>query len=178
MFQYEDDAKRFYHALRKRLAKFNLTVAEEKTKIIRFGRSAKGANRRMGLGKPATFDFLGFTHYCGRGRTGNFRVKRKTSRKKFRQKIKAFDEWMKRERHKKVRDTLPIIRAKLLGHYRYYGTTDNYDSIRAFTHLALKSMYKWLNRRSQRKSFNKSEFYETLERCQLPKPKIYVNIYE
>jgi hypothetical protein len=108
------------------LAKFNLTVAEEKTKIIRFGRFAESARKKVGLGKPETFDFLGFTHYCGKSRTGSFRIKRKTSRKKFRQKVKAFDEWMKQERHKKLALTLPKVRAKLIGHYRYYGITDNF----------------------------------------------------
>jgi RNA-directed DNA polymerase len=178
MFQYQEDAQRFYDALRKRLAKFNLTVAEEKTKIIRFGRYAEEAGRKMGMGKPATFDFLGFTHYCGRSRTGHFRIKRKTSKKKFRQKVKAFDAWMKLVRHKKLAETLPIIRAKLTGHYRYYGITDNFDGIQAYTFLVLKSMFKWLNRRSQRNSYTKTEFYAFIERCQLPKLRIYVNIYE
>ena len=178
MFQYKEDAERFYHAWSRRLEKFNLAVAEEKTKIIRFGRFAEEASRKMGLGKPETFDFLGFTHYCGRSRTGNFRMKRKTSRKKFRQKIKAFDEWMKQTRHKKLALTLPIIRAKLLGHYRYYGITDNFDSIRAYTYLVQKSMYKWLNRRSQRNSYTKEEFYSFIQCCQFPRPRIYVNIYD
>lgn len=177
MFQYKDDAERFYYALLKRLAKFNLTVAEEKTKIIRFGRFAESARRKVGLGKPETFDFLGFTHYCGKSRTGSFRIKRKTSRKKFRQKVKAFDEWMKQKRHKKLALTLPKVRAKLIGHYRYYGITDNFISIKAFAYLAQKSMFKWLNRRSQRQSYTKAEFYDHVVRWKLPKPHIYVNIY-
>jgi RNA-directed DNA polymerase len=178
MFQYEEDAQRFYQALRKRLEKFNLTVAEEKTKIIRFGRYAAEAARREGEGKPATFDFLGFTHYCGRSRTGHFRMKRKTSKKKFRQKAKAFEAWMKLMRHKKLAETLPTIQAKLLGHYRYYGITDNYKGIQAYTHVVLKSMFKWLNRRSQRNSYTKTEFYAWIQRCGLPKPRIFVNIYK
>jgi group II intron reverse transcriptase/maturase len=178
MFQYQEDAQRFYHALCKRLEKFNLTVAEGKTKIIRFGRYAEVVARKEGLGKPETFDFLGFTHYCGRSRTGHFRVKRQTSRKKFKQKVKAFDEWMKLVRHKKFAETLPIIRAKLLGHYRYYGITDNFERMKAFELLAMKSMYKWLNRRSQRNSYSKTEFYAFIQRCGLPKPRIFVNIYK
>lgn len=178
MFQYEEDARRFYHALQKRLGKFKLMVAEEKTKIIRFGRSAEGAHKRFGLGKPETFDFLGFTHYCGRSRTGKFRVKRKTSQKKFRQKVKAFYTWMKASRHRKLKENLPTIHAKLTGHYRYYGVTDNFEGIVAFQREVEKAMFKWLNRRGQRRSFTKVKFTEFLEKCQLPMPKIYVNIYE
>ncbi|WCF08372.1 group II intron reverse transcriptase/maturase [Paenibacillus thiaminolyticus] len=178
MFQFKDDAERFYYALLKRLARFNLTVAEEKTKIIRFGRFAEAARRKAGLGKPDTFDFLGFTHYCGKSRTGGFRVKRKTSKKKFRQKIKAFDAWMKQARHKELSLTIPKIRAKLIGHFRYYGITDNFESIRTYSYLVQKSMFKWLNRRSQRQSYSKEKFYDLVKRWNLPKPRIYVNIYD
>ncbi|GBF74966.1 hypothetical protein PA598K_03339 [Paenibacillus sp. 598K] len=178
MFQYQEDAERFYYALRKRLEKFNLNVAEEKTKIIRFGRYAAEARKKAGLGKPETFDFLGFTHYCGKSRTGNFRVKRKTSRKKFRQKIKAFDAWMKQARHQKLAKTLAIAQAKLVGHYQYYGVTDNYERIKAYTYITQKSMWKWLNRRSQRNSYTKEEFYALLKRCEFPRPRIHVNIYD
>ena len=177
MFQYKDDAERFYYTLLKRLVKFNLTVAEEKTKIIRFGRFVESARRKAGLGKPETFDFLGFTHYCGKSRTGSFRIKRKTSKKKFKQKVKAFDEWMKQNRHKNLAETIPKAQAKLLGHYRYYGITDNFTGIKAFAYHAQKSMHKWLNRRSQRQSFTKAEFYKRVVWWSLPKPRIYVNIY-
>lgn len=178
MFQYQEDAERFYYALGKRLEKFNLKVAEEKTKIIRFGRYAAEARKKAGLGKPETFDFLGFTHYCGKSRTGNFRVKRKTSRKKFGQKIKAFDAWMKQARHQKLAKILVIAQAKLVGHYQYYGVTDNYERIKAYTYITQKSMWKWLNRRSQRNSYTKEEFYALLKRCEFPKPRIHVNIYD
>src|SRR5690606_10125186 len=87
-FQYQDDAEWFYTVLLKRLAKFNLEIAEEKTKIIAFGRSAEGESKRRGGGKPESFTFLGLTHYCSRSRDGRFRVKRKTSGKKFKQKVK------------------------------------------------------------------------------------------
>jgi RNA-directed DNA polymerase len=88
-FQYKEDAERFYDALIKRLVKFNLEIAEEKTKILMFGRFAADNSKRQGLGKPKTFDFLGFTHYCSKSSNGKFRVKRKTSRKKFKAKLKA-----------------------------------------------------------------------------------------
>ncbi|MFB6367913.1 group II intron reverse transcriptase/maturase, partial [Paenibacillus elgii] len=88
-FQYKNDAERFYQALLPRLAKFQLSIAEEKTKILEFGRFAVENCRRKGQRKPETFDFLGFTHYCSKSLKGTFRVKRKTSRKKFNAKVKA-----------------------------------------------------------------------------------------
>ncbi len=174
-FQYKDDAERFHLALIKRLAKFNLEIAEDKTKIFMFGRFAE--QWLKGKGKPQTFDFLGFTHYCGRSQNGRFRVKRKTSRKKYKQKVKGFQEWVKVVRNEKMNEIIKTVRAKLRGHYRYYGITDNRDMIRKFSHTVTKLLFKWLNRRSQRKSFTFEKFQLFLKKHQLPNPKIYVNIY-
>ncbi len=80
-FEFEEDARRFYVALEKRLAKFNLELAADKSQIIAFGKKAEAEAKANGLPKPGTFDFLGFTHYCGKSRHGKFRVKRKTCRK-------------------------------------------------------------------------------------------------
>lgn len=176
-FQYKDDAERFYAALRTRLSKFNLCIAEEKTKIIEFGRFAEKDRKKRGEGKPETFDFLGFTHYCSKSQKGGFRVKHKTSGKKFKQKVKAMKEWIRFNRHMEQEAFLRTIRTKLMGHYRYYGITDNSERIRAYYFQTIKLMYKWLNRRSQRKSFTKERFFEVLKDFILPKPRIYVNIY-
>lgn len=176
-FQYKDDAERFYAALRNRLSKFNLSIAEEKTKIIEFGRFAETNRKRRGEGKPETFVFLGFTHYCSRSQRGAFRVKRKTSGKKFRQKMKAMKTWIRFNRHMEQEEFLRTIRSKLAGHYRYYGITDNFKMIYSFYDQTINLMYKWLNRRSQRKSFTWAKFREVLGKFKLPKPRIYVNIY-
>jgi|SRR5690625_1210469 len=177
-FQYKEDATRFYAALLTRLKKFNLNVAEEKTKIIEFGRFAERNNRRRGKGKPDTFDFLGFTHYCSKSRKGTFRVKRKTSGKKFKQKVKAMKTWIKANRHMEQKEFLKILRSKLTGHYRYYGITDNSEKMQSYYTITINLMFKWLNRRSQRKSFTRDRFYEVLKDFKLPKPRIYVNIYD
>lgn len=177
-FQYKEDATRFYAALLTRLKKFNLNVAEEKTKIIEFGRFAERNNRRRGKGKPDTFDFLGFTHYCSKSRKGTFRVKRKTSGKKFKQKVKAMKTWIKANRHMEQKEFLKILRSKLTGHYRYYGITDNSKKMQSYYTITINLMFKWLNRRSQRKSFTRDRFYEVLKDFKLPKPRIYVNIYD
>jgi RNA-directed DNA polymerase len=176
-FQYEEDARAFYKALRERLAQFGLSIAEDKTKIIRFGRHAEDWHEKNGGGKPGTFTFLGFTHYCGRSRKGAFQAKRKTSAKKYRSKIKDFKGWMKLHRHDKIEETMKTIRQKLIGHYQYYGMTHNFPSITKFKNEITKILFKWLNRRSQKKSFTVAQFVEFLKRNPLPEPKIYKSIY-
>jgi len=177
-FQYKEDAERFYAALRTRLSKFNLSIAEEKTKIMKFGRFAENDRKKGENGKPETFDFLGFTHYCSKSRQGEFRIKRQTSGKKFKQKMKTMKTWIQFNRHMEQKEFLKTLRSKLTGHYRYYGITDNYMKMHAYYFQTINLMYKWLNRRSQRKSFTKSRFFEVLKDFKLPKPRIYVNIYD
>ena len=177
-FQYKEDAEQFYAALRTRLDKLKLSIAEEKTKIIEFGRFAEQNRKKLGGRKPDTFDFLGFTHYCSKSQKGTFRVKRKTSGKKFKQKVKAMKTWIKMNRHMEQKAFLKTLRAKLMGHYRYYGITDNFDKIHAYYDITINLMLKWLNRRSQKKSFSKERFFEVLNVFKLPKPSIYVSIYD
>ena len=104
-FQSETEAKNFYHALIKRLKKFNLEIAEDKSKILPFGRFAERNCKRKGNGKPGTFDFLGFTHFCSKSKDGRFRVKRKTSAKKVRAKLKDCKEWLKANRTTNIHTT-------------------------------------------------------------------------
>lgn len=177
-FQYEHEAERFYKGLKQRLDKFRLEMAEEKSKIIMFGRFAERDRRLAGSGKPETFDFLGFTHYCGKSQNGKFRVKRKTSKKKLRQKIGAFKEWIKSVRNKcTIHEIFKIVRSKLIGHYRYYGITDNSPMINVFRRRVVALLFKWLNRRSQRRSFNFDQFEKFLKKNPLPTPRIYVSIF-
>jgi group II intron reverse transcriptase/maturase len=177
-FQYQEDAVRFYKALGERLAKFKLELAMDKTKIIEFGRFARDNRKAKGLGKPETFSFLGFTHYCDKSRNGKFRVKRKTEAKKFKAKIKALKEWIR-----KVRSFVPIsdifsrVRIKLLGHYAYYGITDNLRMIRNYYDIVIRLLFKWLNRRSQRRSFTYDKFKRYLKHNPLPLPRINVSIF-
>jgi hypothetical protein len=178
-FQSKRAAYKFYKALKKRLAKFGLEIAEEKSEIIEFGRFAASNRRRRGEGKPETFDFLGFTHYCSKSRKGRFRVKRKTSKKKFKQKVKEFKEWIRRIRN--VFTTEEIInktKQKLVGHFRYYGITDNIRMLSNYKHSVQELLFKWLNRRSQRRGFNWDKFNKFLKRNLIPKPKIYISIFE
>lgn len=176
-FQYKEDAEIFYSALIRRLAKFKLEVAEEKTNILMFGRFAAQHREKMGIGKPETFDFLGFTHYCGTSRAGKFRVKRKTSKKKFRAKVQAVKTWLKETRHEGLDVIMETMRKKLVGHYRYYGITDNSKMLGRFRYEVSRLLFKWLNRRSQRQSFNYESYNRFLGRHPLPEPRIYVDIY-
>lgn len=177
-FQYKKDAETFYRKLKERLRKFGLEVAEDKTKIIKFGRYAEEDCKERGC-KPDTFDFLGFTHYCSKDRLGKtYRVKRRTSKKKFRKKVKDFKMWLKSVKDKSnIHIIFEKSKQKLSGHYRYYGITDNAKAVWRYHGTIVKTLYKWLNRRSQRKSFGWENFNKYLKLNPLPKPKIYVSIY-
>ena len=177
-FQYQDDADRFYRGLINRLGKFSLTITKEKTKIIPFGRFAEQYCRKDGKSKPATFDFLGFTHYCSRSYQGKFRVKRRTCRKKFRASLKRMKEWVRANRNLPAKILMDRLSVKLLGYYRYYGVTDNFWKLQEFFYHTKRALFKWLNRRSQRKSFNGEKFEKFLNKFPLPEPKIYINIMD
>lgn len=175
-FQYENDAIRFYQALQVRLGKYNLSIAAEKTKIINFGRFAEEKCANNNKKKPDTFDFLGFTHYCSKSQQGKFRVKRKTSRKKYKAALLRFKEWIRNNRNTPIQDLTKVLCAKLRGHYQYYGITDNTKISNYYTDT-IRLAFKWLNRRSQRASFDWGKFKLYLQKNNIPKPKMYVNIY-
>jgi len=177
MVQYFDDAGHIEQALRERFAKFDLELHPEKTRVISFGRYERHNARRQNR-RGNTFDFLGFTHYCGTSRRGKFIVGRKTSRKKFRMKCKEMNNWLRKIRNfKKAKEWWPVLQAKLRGHYQYYGVSGNMRSIQRFYLLTERMTLKWLNRRSQRKSFNRESFCKYLKHYPLPQPRILYNLY-
>jgi group II intron reverse transcriptase/maturase len=176
-FQHKPDAERFREELGKRLGKFGLEVEPTKTKVMEFGRFAVPNAKRRG-GRVETFDFLGFTHYCGTNRDGKgFRMKRVTARKKFIAKLKMFKEWLKEARTLKTKELWEIAKAKLRGHYNYYGVTDNSRGIVRFGQEVKKLLFKWLNRRGKRNCINWEKFNEMLKRFPLPKPRISVSMF-
>ena len=176
-FQYENEARSFYRQLQARLAKFNLEISAEKSKIIEFGRFAWDNRKRKGLGKPETFDFLGLTHYCSTSRNGRFRVKRKTSKKKYRAALGRIKDWLVRNRNMPIVQIHKALSVKLLGHYRYYGISDN-SRICNFGFEVTRLFFKWINRRSQRNSYTWEQFLMFLEKNPLPKPKIHISVFE
>ena len=131
-FQNKSDAETYYEHLKRRMGHFGLTLEESKTRLIEFGRFAAGNNRRRGKGEPETFTFLGFTHYCSTSQKGKFRVKRKTSQKKFRKKLKEVRQMLKKMRSLKPRVIIAALNKMLIGYDQYYGITDNIHSLSAF----------------------------------------------
>jgi RNA-directed DNA polymerase len=140
-----EGAQRFYKELEERLRKFGLELAKEKTRVIPFSRYRRG---------ETSFDFLGFEFRWGTDRQGQARLKRRTARKKFRSSIKRVAEWCKQNRHRRVEEQFNLLNAKLRGYYNYYGVRGNYASLNEFYQLVQRLHLKWLNRRSQRQSYN------------------------
>lgn len=171
-FEYEEDAIRFYESLKKRLAKFNLEIAEEKTKIIELH---KGSNDDQDSGN---FDFLGFTHYVEKDGSGRKQVTRKTSKKKYKASLIRCKEWIKSNRNVPVKQLMKKLNSKLQGHCNYYGITGNRRAVGNFINEVRSLIFKWLNRRSQKKSFDWSKFAMFLKKYPLPKAKIKVNIFK
>ncbi len=168
---------RVERALKNRFNKYGLEIHPTKSRTFSFGRfeqeNAKRQNRRAN-----TFDFLGFTHFCDKTRSGTFKVGRKTSRKKFTLKIKAMNLWLKGIRNLlQLKDWWKILQSKLRGHFQYYGVSGNYVSISKYYQLTLKLTKKWINRRSQKQSMNWEQFNQYLKTYPLPSPKIMFNLY-
>ena len=162
-FEREGDAERFYQVLGKRLEKFGLELSAEKTRVIAFDR---------GQSKPEGFEFLGFEFRWGQDRQGKAHVKRRTSRKKLRSSLDRFTEWCREMRHCPVKDWFKELKPKLQGYYNYYGVSGNYASLQQFFGEAMQILRKWLNRRSQRKSYSWEGFRALIEHFQVPRPSI------
>lgn len=173
----EQDAKEFLNALVERLAKFGLAVSPDKTKLIKFGRNSWKRWKKMGE-KPATFNFLGFTHYSATSWGGYFMMGHRTSKENLNRKLKEIKEWIKRARNcLPLKAWWPVLKAKLSGHYNYFGISGNYYCIEKFYWQVRKTVFKWINRRSQRKSMTLKMFWKYLEWNPLPMPRICHALY-
>jgi RNA-directed DNA polymerase len=151
-FQHRDDAERFLAELRERFAKFGLKLHAEKTRLIRFGRFAAQQRERRGLGKPETFGFLGFTHMCGKTRSGRFALRRVTISKRMRAKLRQVKEELVYRRYQPIPEQGQWLGSVVRGHCRYYAVPGNYKAVDAFREEAVKHWYRALRRRSQRTS--------------------------
>jgi group II intron reverse transcriptase/maturase len=178
-FQNKWEAEAFYRSLIERFKKFGLELSPDKTKILELGRFAKHNRENRGEGKPETFDFLGFTFYCGENGDGRFfRCKVKTSRKKFRSKVQAMKEWIRENRTLPVGELIKKLNQKLKGHYQYYGVTDNTKSVKSFQNIAKWTLFKWLNRRSQKRSYSIRAYLEgVLKTYPMLEPTIKVSLF-
>jgi RNA-directed DNA polymerase len=175
-FQYRTDAEAFRESLGHRMEEFQLELAEEKTRHLEFGRYARANAYRSG-GKPKEFTFLGMTFFCGKTRHGVFKVKRKTSRKKLRQSLAQFTDWARRYRNLlPTGDLLRQAKARVQGHLNYYAITDNSESCQLYMHLTRRALFKWRNRRSQRKSFTWDGFLQALRHVGWPQVRVRVQL--
>ena len=149
-FEHRDDAERFLADLRERLAGFNLELADEKTRLIEFGRFAAERRKVRGLGRPETFDFLGFTHCCAKTQNGRFLLKRITISKRMRAKLREVKTELMRRRHLPVPEQGKWLASVVRGHRAYYAVPGNIDAVHAFRTQATRHWYRALRRRSQR----------------------------
>lgn len=163
-FRYKRDADRFYQVLQKRLEKFGLKLSLEKTNILLFSRFKKE--------ESDSFEYLGFEFRWGKSRKGKDIIKRRTSRKKLNKSIKNVTQWCKTNKDKRFRNLFKKLNSKLRGYYNYYGLIGNYDSLEEFFNISLDILYKWINRRSQRRSMNRKKFDEVLQWYEICRPKI------
>ena len=161
-FEYQEDAQRFYEALKVRLRKFKLELSEGKSSIVNF-------NRHQPEGR---FCFLGFEYYWSRDRKGRPHVKKRTSRKKLRQSIRNVNEWLKNNRGRLLKELFRRLNRMLRGYFNYYGIIGNYTSIHEYHWHVVHYLRKWLSRRSQRGQISWAKMKSLKERFKLVGPSI------
>ncbi len=170
-FQNRADADDFLTELQERMRSFNLELHSGKTRLLEFGRFAASNRKRRGDGKPETFDFLGFTHICGKTRKGRFTVRRRTMRKRMQGKLRELKRELWRRMHLPVHVVGRWLQIVLLGHYRYYGVPYNTRSLSAFRYHVIRTWYHTLRRRSQRDRTTWPRMYRLADQW-LPLPRV------
>ena len=161
------------------MEKFGLELEESKSRMLESGRYLATAKAKCGEStRFPTFDFLGFTFYCGRSRKGKPWMIPKTSGKKFRQKIREMKEWLYENRDQKLEKLMYMVNIKLIGHYRYYRISFNSRMIANFKQQVRELLFKALNRRSQRKSYTGDGFIEMMKFYPLVNPKVYISLFD
>ena len=173
-FEREDDAWRVRAVLEKRLGRFGLTLHPDKTRLLPFWRPS--TTQQSGQG-PASFDFLGFTFYWRRTRTGHWRMGCKTRRASLRRAKQAIYDWCRRHRHQPVKAQHAALGRRLRGHFNYFGVNGNFPSLLRLVEATKRAWYKWLCRRSQRKRLTWERFTDLLRQMPLPRPRITVRIW-
>mgnify|MGYP002511153842 CR=1 FL=1 len=177
-FQYKWEAENYYKLLKERMEKFGLQLEESKSRLLQSGAYIARAKQKRGEStRLETFDFLGFTFYCGRSRKGMPYIMPKTSSKKFRQKIRDIKVWLYANRDQSLKKLMGMLNVKLVGHYRYYGISFNGRMISNYKQQVRELLFKVLNRRSDRKSYTREGFIEMLKYYPLAMPKIYVSLF-
>ena len=174
-FEYECDALRVMAVLPKRMAKYGLTLHPDKTRLIPFSRPPRAQQKGKG---PGTFDFLGFTLFWRRSRSGRWVNACKTRRSRLARAIKAAQDWCRLNRHKPVAEQHVGLCRRIRGHFQYFGVNGNTRSLSRLLHHVRLAWHKWLNRRSQRGRLTWERFADLLRDFPLPLPRVYVTIWE
>ncbi len=169
MFQYKEEAEKFYKMLIERMRKFSLELAEDKTRILPFGRFK---------GTKETFDFLGFTFSNSKTIDGKYRPNITTSKKKLKQKRQNIKEWLHKKMHEPIYEVGRTIKKKIIGHYAYYGINGNYKKLLEFYKYVKYNWYKVLRKRGQKNKIKYLDYLRIWKSLEIPEPKIYVNIWE
>ena len=170
-FQHESDARRFLDEMRERLQKFALTLHSEKTRLIEFGRFAAERRQRRGLGKPETFNFLGFTFICGKTQSGKFQIKRKTRADRMRAKLREIKQEMRRRMHQPISDQGKWLGRVVRGYFNYNAVPTNGRTLEVFRHHVTDLWRRTLRRRSQKDRITWSRMTQLVD-AWLPKPLI------
>ncbi len=174
----EVDAKEFLELLKERLGKFGLRIAEEKTRIVKFGKREWYLAEKQDR-KTESFNFLGFTHYRARSRRGKWIMGHKTTKENLQRKLKEITGWLKVIRNKvKLGEWWPILQAKVRGHINYFGISGNYRCVEEFRWQVGRIAFKWLNRRSQKKSMTWGKYQKYLESKPIPEARICFALYQ
>ena len=162
--QDQADAERFSQELGQRLGKFGLELSPDKTRVIPFTRQQVPGH--------TSFDFLGFEFRWGRDRAGKPHLKRRTSRKKRRNSLKRVTDWCKEKCRHRLKDLFRELNAKLRGYYQYYGVNGNSASLHEFFTCVMRTLFKWLKRRSQRRSYTGTGFRDLWHHFRVERPRI------
>jgi len=172
LFSLEEDARRVMAVLPKRFGKYGLTLHPEKTKLVEFIQPNRKSAGNSGGGGPGTFDLLGFTHYWGLSRWGNWAVKRKTATGRFSRALGRLNEWCRDNRHLPVKEQWEALVRKLRGHFGYYGIIGNAQAIHCFRDKVVAIWRRWLDRRSHSAGMTWDIMKELLKRYPLPPARI------
>jgi group II intron reverse transcriptase/maturase len=159
-FQYEADGRRFWDAMRERLAQFALTLHPDKTRLLEFGRYAAERRQQRGLGKPETFTFLGFTHVCSKARRGTFMLRRKSRADRMRAKLRDIKEQLRKRMHESIPVQGTWLAQVVRGYFAYHAVPMNIHALQSFRHNVMKLWRRTLRRRSQKDSMT----WERMER--------------
>lgn len=176
VFKSKRDAERVWNVLPKRFGKYGLTLHPEKTQLVCFERPPRGGKSTQ-ADRPGTFYFVGFTHYWGRSKRGNWVVKRKTERSRLKRGIRRIYQWCKRHRHLSIRTQHQVLCRKIRGHYGFYGITGNFRSLDLFRHAVTRAWKTWLSRRSYAQPKSWEWFRRVLETYPLPAARIVHSVY-